>query len=147
MKEIKVGQNHKAKVDDEVYEQLSGLGSWYYENGYAVTGRWPTKTWMHHVVLPRPNGNLLEIDHIDRDRLNNQRNNLRYSTHRENILNSKIRTDNKSGHKGVSWSERQQKWIVMIQINKKPKYLGAFLAKEDAIRVRLEAEDIHYQSS
>ena len=41
---------------------------------------------------------------------------------------------------GVCWRKRTHKWEVNITINGKFKYLGSFIDKEDAIKVRKEAE-------
>lgn len=55
---------------------------------------------MHATILGKVDG--FEIDHKDGDGLNNQRSNLRYSTHVQNIRNRKIGINNKTGYKGVT---------------------------------------------
>jgi len=54
--------------------------------------------------------------------------------------NIRIRRDNTSGVRGVSWSSRKQKWRAEIKINRKHIYLGAFKRQEDAIAARQAAE-------
>jgi hypothetical protein len=51
-----------------------------------------------------------EVDHIDSDRLNNTRQNLRWCLHSENMANMKIPSNNKSGVKDVSWNMNHDKW-------------------------------------
>lgn len=75
-----------------------------------------------------------EIDHINGDRRDNRWENLRAATHRQNILNSKLRIDNTSGFKGVVWDKRRHKWISRIKIEGKIKQLGSFKNPEDAHR-------------
>lgn len=82
-------------------------------------------------------------DHIDRNTLNCTRKNLRPSTHRENARNKSKHKYNTSGVTGVYWDKRLKKWFARICVNYKRIYLGYFNDKEDAIRVRLQAE-AHY---
>ena len=83
-------------------------------------------------------------DHEDRNPLNNRRNNLRKATQQKNAQNSSLARNNTSGYTGVYWSNRDQKWIAYIRIDKKPTYLGAYNLKTDAIKVRLTAELKYY---
>jgi hypothetical protein len=86
-------------VDDEDYEMLMAYTNiWYLDvGGYAVATR--DKKGMHRVIMglkredPR-------IDHDDRNKLNNQKNNLLEATNRLNCLNRPLST-NKSGYTGV----------------------------------------------
>ena len=72
------------------------------------------------------------IDHIDGNKLNNQAGNLRECNKSENNYNSKIRKDNTSGIKGVSWDFSRKKWAAQIQVNRKKKMLGGFTDKQEA---------------
>ena len=60
-------------------------------------------------------------------------------------LTSKIRCDNTSGVKGVYWSPAGQKWYVRIGFKGTTYHLGHYADKEDAIRVRKEAEKLHFE--
>lgn len=51
----------------------------------------------------------LEVDHIDRDGFNNKLENLRLVTRGENVVNTKYRTDSKTGVKGVSYRHGRKK--------------------------------------
>ncbi|WP_312373184.1 hypothetical protein [Lachnoclostridium sp.] len=55
-------------------------------------------------------------------------------------LTMKIRNDNTSGHKGVTWDKERNKWYVSIGFQGKPYYLGRYDDKNDAIEVRSIAE-------
>lgn len=89
---------------------------------YLVTGEWPSPA--------------LDIDHIDRDRSNNRWVNLRLVSHAENIVNSGLRKDNSSGHKGVL--RIASGWQARITRNGKRKTLGTFLTKDAAIQAYVE---------
>lgn len=79
-------------------------------------------------------------DHIDRNTLNNRRNNLRETTPLENSHNLSKRKDNISGVTGVYFNKETQKWCAMITVNHKRLWLGYFSNKDDAIKARLQAE-------
>lgn len=75
-----------------------------------MTGEWPTH----------------EVDHRDRDKLNNCWANLRAATRRENECNKLPSSKNTSGHKGVSWKKQRRKWQVCIGVDGKRIHLGVF---------------------
>lgn len=118
------------------------------DNGYAVL-----KYGNHHVLLSRlilklPFGNQdndLEIaEHINGNRLDNRRENLRICVKHLNPVNCKKYSNNKSGCKGVSWLNRLQKWQVNIQYDKILHYLGVYENYQDAVLVRKEAEEKYF---
>lgn len=79
------------------------------------------------------------IDHIDGNPHNNKFANLRIATSRQNQCNQKIRRDNTSGLKGVSWDSKRNKWQAGIQIDGKRIALGRFSTKEEAYAAYCEA--------
>lgn len=82
------------------------------------------------------------LDHIDGNPSNNKLSNLREATRRQNCINSKIRSNNTSGFKGVSKSGK--KWVARIKDKEKYLYLGLFLTPEEASEVYNQfAEDLH----
>src|SRR5215471_7297970 len=82
-----------------------------------------------------------DIDHIDRDRLNNQRENLRAATRRQNLANRGPTKRNNTGFKGVSVVKSQNpyapdKYRAIIKTEcYKNTYLGVFYTAEDAARM------------
>lgn len=73
-----------------------------------------------------------EVDHKNKDKLDNSWVNLRQVTKTQNQWNSSIRSDNISGVKGVNWVEREQRWVARIQVNKARLCLGYFRTLEEA---------------
>lgn len=92
-----------------------------------------------------------EIDHIDRNRLNNRLNNLRVTSRTENaqnmsMINGPIRR-NKSGVIGVSWNKSKKRWAVNITADGKRKFLGYFDDIEEARLVREQAKrELHIET-
>lgn len=81
-----------------------------------------------------------QIDHEDRSRANNRIKNLRVVSNQENQKNVSMKKNNKSGHTGVRWSPRLQKWYADIGVDYKTIHLGVFTELEDAIAARKAAE-------
>lgn len=90
---------------------------------------------MHVMIMHEKN-----IDHINGHPDDNRKSNLRVCTHQENMMNMKINCRNKSGYKGVYFSNRENKWKAYINFNKKRLYLGTFVNIDDAILARKNAE-------
>lgn len=93
---------------------------------------------MHHGYLPKM------IDHIDGDKLNNRIENLRPANPFENACNSKLRSKNKSGYSGVSWSKQSRKWQVSIQLSRKKKHLGFYTTLKEAGEVATAFRKEHH---
>lgn len=83
------------------------------------------------------------IDHIDRIRDNDRILNLRSIKNRDNYTNMSKFNTNKSGHTGVCWHKKANKWCAQIVVNYKAKHLGLFSKLEDAIQARKEANIIY----
>ncbi len=67
------------------------------------------------------------VDHKNRDRSDNRLENLRLASNQENAQNTALPVTNKSGFRGVSWSEYHKKWVARIGIgNQKHKFVGYF---------------------
>ena len=77
----------------------------------------------------------LQIDHIDGNRSNNRAANLRQATHGQNMHNSRIKSNNTSGVKGVTWDKSTEKWCVRIVVGRRCLHLGLFRSIEDAAEV------------
>lgn len=138
MKQIKLTQGKYALVDDADYEWLNQW-KWFVERSnhasrdqhIRMDGRKEIKrrVKMHRLIMDFPEN--MEVDHIDGNPLNNQRNNLRVVTHAQNQKNLKIPIHNTSGYKGVYWDKPRQKWIAAIHSGKTIN-LGGFDTKEEA---------------
>ncbi len=86
------------------------------------------------------------VDHINRQKLDNRKINLRNATKQINSLNkNKPISTNTSGFTGVRLDPRTNKWIASICVNNKTKYLGTFIDKKDAIKCRLKAEKLYFK--
>lgn len=129
MKRIKLTQGKFALVDDDDFNKLSKY-KWCLVNvtnncKYAVTTIKCKQFSMHRVIMNIKNSNIF-VDHINRNGLDNRKENLRIVSCSENAMNASIRSDNKSGFKGIYWNKLSGKWHTQIWFNKKCIYLGSY---------------------
>lgn len=122
-------------VDDEEYLDLIKF-NWHISGGYAVRGKYIYRTKktttesMHRVIMKPPSG--MEVDHINHNKLDNRKINLRICTHSENFMNRNLQRNSTSGVRGVSWNKLVNKWQVQIAKDHKHFCLGYFLDIKEA---------------
>jgi hypothetical protein len=99
------------------------------------------KVLMHRLILGIEDNSQLEGDHINRNRLDNRRENLRTCTPAENTRNIGVPRHNTSGYKGVSFHKATGKWQAAIGSGKKGSrtHLGIFPTAEEAYAVYCDA--------
>lgn len=85
------------------------------------------------------------VDHINGDKLDNRRYNLRLCKKEMNPVNCKLYKTNTSGQKGVGYLKRLGKWQSQINYQNKAYYLGVFENFEDAVYARKQAEEQLYK--
>jgi hypothetical protein len=153
MKEIELANRRGIViVDDEDYIELE-QSIWYLtrfnDNVYAIRVAteeevkigYPSRIRMHRQIM-RVIDSTEEVDHIDRDGLNNQKSNLRIATSSQNKINRAKRDGTSSIYRGVYKSGN--KWIAQIHFNKKYHYLGMFNSEvEAAIAYNNKALELH----
>lgn len=148
MKTIPLQNEKVALVDDEDFERLnqyhwfaeSNCGrTWYAVRKIKVIGSKKYKQkriWLHREIIGDPPMGYV-TDHIDGNGLNNQKNNLRFVTIRQNSQNRRIRGS--SQYPGVSWSRKSKRWEVHIQIQGQSYNLGLFHDELEAFKAYANA--------
>jgi hypothetical protein len=152
VKEVKLTNGKVAFVDDEDYERVIAAGNWY-ETELRAGGRTYAykhfgpkyrrrKVYLHTFILGSDGDTGLDTDHEDGNGLNCQRFNMKMKTRSANNLNNhNIRSDNKSGRRGVYFDQRFQRWKAEIKIDGKKFGLGSFYSFNDACTARERAEE------
>ena len=133
MRKIPIRSFHKvvayAIVDDEDYDYLSGF-SWWFRWGYVRTWSNGKGMTMHRMVNKTPPG--LLTDHINGNRKDNRKSNLRSVTRWENGMKKMKARNNTSGYTGVFYEKRDRRWRAQIKYKNKYRYLGQFISKRKA---------------
>ena len=75
--------------------------------------------------------NKKEVDHIDRNKTNNNIENLRWVSPQENCENRGMPKTNTSGHTNISWVKSRKKWV--FQMRRRNKILKRFNSKIDCL--------------
>jgi hypothetical protein len=90
---------------------------------------------MHRVLLSLPREDKRQGDHVNGNRLDNRRENLRVVERAENAQNRRSQRGSSSGHRGVAWNVRRQKWYAYARLNGVLHHLGVFDDEDEAARV------------
>lgn len=118
---------------------------WYIDaEGYATTTIEGKNVRMHRFLITEVPDKMV-IDHINRDKLDNRRENLRVVSQRENVWNASLRQNNKSGVAGVFYDKKAERWRAQIYHKGKTKHVGIFDDFTDAVKAREEAEINYYR--
>ena len=140
MKQIKLTQNQIAIVDDEDFNELSRF-KWYALRGYStfyalryykINEKWLAMG-MHRQIMNAQKGQ--QVDHKNRNGLDNRRCNLRFCDFSQNQQNKKPQRGGTSKLKGVMWCKAKNKWRSMIQLNGEKYHLGRFNTEIEAAKV------------
>lgn len=139
------GMESKLIIDKDSIPLVSGY-RWRVNMGYGVSHEKIEdsykRVYLHRLIMNV--GDKIQVDHINFNRSDCRKENMRLCSHFQNVSH---KSNNTSGVCGVNL--RKGKWRAYIYIygeNKKPKqiYLGDYKDKDDAIRARKEAEIKYY---
>lgn len=76
-----------------------------------------------------------EVDHINRNSLDNRKENLRIVTRSQNLLNKSMMSNNTSGHRGVTFIKKRNKWRASLSIEGTQRTLGEFISYDAACQM------------
>ena len=138
---IKLTRGQIAIIDQDDYKAISQF-KWqaHYDPSlgqyYAVDTRWHKEkkvyytARMHREIMNCPNG--MEVDHINGNKLDNRKCNLRICTRTQNMHNRKKYKNSTNNYKGVF--RHGEKWRASIMANRKKHYLGVFETEIEAYK-------------
>lgn len=124
-------KDKKIIIDEEDYKKINFCKWFVNKNGYGCNSK---GILLHRIIMGAKKQQL--VDHINRNTLDNRKNNLRFVNRSQNSQNRKC--------KGISYDKSRKKWQVSITVNKKRYNLGRYEDEEKALEVRRNAE-IKYQ--
>ena len=128
-------------VDDKDFDWANGY-KWYFSNGYARRKIKDKPIYLHREINKTPQG--LVTDHINQNKLDNRKENLRTATKKGNSRNHKLLATNTSGFNGLSWNKAMKKWETYLWKNNVKIQLGYFPTQELAYQARQEGERTHW---
>ena len=136
MKKLLLTQGKYAIVDDGDFEWLNQWKWCYLSVGYAVRVEKKRMIYLHRVIMRNPTW---KVDHINGNRLDNRRVNLRIVDNFQHARNKSMSKNNSSGYKGVYFHKASGKFQAYIDPDRKRKCLGYFSNPKEAAKVYNEA--------
>lgn len=138
-------KGHKVLIDKSDIDFFNTY-SWHIVNGYVVRSKRLNEKIiqisMHNNLMNPPIG--YEVDHINRNKLDNRRSNLRIVTHAQNCQNRRKSSRNTSGFIGIRKKKGRNKWEVQVTVMGKHYYVGYFSDIKEAVRARdTKALELH----
>jgi len=133
LKQIELSKGKFAIVDDRDFEYLNSFCWHLTSNGYAarrIGYRGPIVL-MHRDILKAPKG--LTVDHINHNKIDNRRKNIRLATYVQNGANRRKIYGN-TPYKGVHFSKLEQKYKAYLDHDNRRLYLGTYDTAEEAAR-------------
>jgi hypothetical protein len=152
IKRIEGYESYSITSEGEVANHKSGrfLKQSNHTDGYKVVrlakGKRSKLFYVHRLVatafLPT-SANESQVDHIDRNRSNNNLENLRWVSRSVNHQNRTKQGHTTSEYLGVSWNKVTNKWVAMIQRDKKNRYLGSYTCEVEAAHAYIAAANAY----
>lgn len=152
MKRILLTQGKEALVDDEDFERVNqhkwhaySFHRCYYAGRHIKHNGKRTTQFMHRFILNLQLGDKRQVDHANRNSLDNRQCNIRICTRSQNAANSKKpKTGLTSKYKGVCWRKDCKKWRAQLIVKKKHVSLGHFNNELDAAAAYDKAAIKHF---
>jgi len=139
---IPLSQGKFALIDDQDFEYLNQW-KWTYDRGYARRNDKKKKIYLHRLINKTPLG--FQTDHINKNKLDNRKCNLRTANHKVNSINRGLQLNNISGYRGVYLKKGDKKWRAYINNNGKMIHLGYYLTIQEAIMSRKNGEELWWK--
>lgn len=136
-------------VDEDDWPTIQHLTLYRGTNGYVYFSRWENgrsnPRTLHGFLMAAPKGT--HVDHVNGDKLDNRRSNLRVVTPQINQVNRRrLNRNNKSGVRGVQRVavSAVKPWRAQITVNRRNLHLGLFATEQEAVAARRAAEREHF---
>jgi nucleoid DNA-binding protein len=124
-------------IDSEDVEKVKNI-KWRITHGYCSSRKLGVS--IQNIILGVETSFKMVVDHIDGNKLNNKKVNLRYCKFKENLRNKRVQSNNKSGYAGVWFEPSKNWWRSYIKVDGKVINLGYHYLKTEAILAREKAE-------
>lgn len=122
-------------IDESDYGPVGELKWFQTVRGYTMSTKTfkqpPKRLSIHRLVLPTKPG--FEVDHINRNPLDNRRSNLRQCTHAQNLTNI-VKPRKRMAYRGVYKRSKGARYEVLFKVNGKPKCFGHYDTELEAAK-------------
>ena len=132
-----IGENDKFYFDLEDYDKIKDYCWYKNHDGYIIHGGNGKEYFLLHRLVSDCD-ETHDVDHINHNKSDNRKINLRIVTTQQNCMNQKLSKNNSSGCSGVH--KCRNKWVSTIGYKNEVIRLGSFNDYEDAVKARKNAE-------
>lgn len=145
VKDVKQNPKGESMIDIEDIDKIKNY-KWYISYGYCVT-----KGVDHNNGIDMANVIFNDFenkyDHINHNRLDNRKINLRPVTSHQNAMNMGKKCTNTSGVTGVRQEDhcKTVKWVALLTYNYKTQWLGSYDTFDEAVKARLKGEIKYFE--
>ena len=142
----KFGNGKETLVDNETYELIKGRRISLLASGYVMIWNKETQQaeYFHRWLFNLKSGDKSVVDHIDGDKLNNCKTNLRLCTVSENMCNRKKCGEGTTASKFKGVRRAGARWTAVCQKEKKKYRLGTFDTEIEAAKAYNDkAKELH----
>lgn len=136
-------KNEEFWFDLEDYDKIKNHCWFKRKDGYFVAHINNTTIRLNRLVMDVTDSSIT-VDHIKQHLFDNRKSQLRIGTKSNNGMNHKVFSTNTSGYTGVYFAKNMNAWCAIITVNYKDIILGYYSKKEDAVKVRKEAEEKYF---
>jgi len=139
---VNLGKGERAIINAQDWGMVNNYNWTLHSSGYAQAKIKGQTVLMHQLIMGFPGG---DIDHINLNKLDNRRENLRACNRSQNKANEEKRNGAfTSDFKGVDWRGDCKKWRATIRVNYIKLHLGMFEKEADAALAYDEAAKAHF---
>lgn len=146
--EVYIDKNNKRYtviLSIESFNNVKQFKLYLRKDGYVAFKNYITgKTLLLHRYLMNEPDSCYEVDHINKNKLDNRLENLRTVTKSVNRINTDMMKSNTSGVIGVTWDKSRNKWKATLNVNHICYNLGRFNTLEEAKVAREDAEQLYH---
>lgn len=132
--------NKQFKIDKDDYEKIKNYCWCENKDNYMVARIDNKRVLLHRYILNFPEE---MIDHINRDKSDNRKQNLRFVNYNQNNANKNMQSNNKSGIVGVRFDKVRNKWVAELSFEGKT-HFKRFNTLEEAIAQRKIMEEKYF---
>ena len=129
-------------LSDKDYDMVTSHKWWCHHLGYVVGKVLGKEVLLHRFIMGEPEG--LVVDHINGNKQDNRRCNLRICTHQDNTRNAQLSKNNTSGRTGVSFRKDRDAYRAYIMVDRTYIHLGHYKTIDEAIAARKRGEQKYF---
>ena len=130
-------------VDADDFEKINKFKWCKNKNGYLVTWKDSKIQYLHHLITGHASNKFSVVDHINRDKADNRKRNLRVVSRSLNSMNSN-QVQGVSSYRGVYYDKSRERFVARLMRHGKLVIFRRFKTEKEAAQAYLSAREEVY---